>query len=34
MPIEVVLSNFLWTGIFLAPFIALAYLLFRKQELG
>jgi hypothetical protein len=34
MPIEVVASTVLWTVIFLAPFVGLAYLLIRKQELG
>jgi hypothetical protein len=34
MPMHVVLGTFAWTLIFLAPFVGLAYLLFRKQELG
>lgn len=34
MPLEVVLMNAVWTMIFLAPFVGLAYLMFRKQELG
>jgi ABC-type transport system involved in multi-copper enzyme maturation permease subunit len=34
IPGEVVLSNVVWTVVFVLPVIAIGYLLFRKQELG
>jgi len=34
MPLEVLVGNLVWTVLFILPFVEVAYLLIRKQELG